>query len=546
MYSSILKKYKILNFDGVIGQKYTISFLKNSLFKNIFYPLYLFSGMRGTGKTTCARLFALMSLCEKLPAFQKNVDTSLPCYNCNSCIAYTKHSHPDIIELDAASHTGVETIRSIIDNAYVLPVLSKKKFYIIDEVHMLSKAAFNACLKIMEEPPINVHFILATTEYHKVLETIRSRSIILQFKPIPHDILKNYLIKIVSAEEIIIQEEAIELIIELSEQSVRDSLNIIDRLRIIDNTISKEMILQEYGSPEKKTIYALFYALLNENTTSYYAEKKNIIIGHYGQKKFFEIAVLFIQELLEKYYLKNEKSYSLAQLNSYLLKLYKYEELFLTSNNPLGILDLFLVNNDKRETNKEDIKLSSGLIEKTDSIIFKKAGTEKDNAIQKISNGQGGLIEEFISHLDSALISILKQGKIEIIDEKNKIEILFKKNFSFYKDFLFTKKNFIEQAMQKTFHKIYLIEYLFTLESNQKSLKEEPAINDKAMIKTPVVFEPIIEKEKNAPSNNKKTYTKYEKKNKKIISPEYTPELLKKIIEILPGITYIKEENYEY
>ena len=253
MKSSLLQKYHINTLEEIVGQINNISFLKNSLFKNIFYPLYLFSGMRGSGKTTCARLFSLSLLCDRLLDFQKNPHQAiLPCYNCYSCILYKKNQHPDIIELDAASHNGIDTIRSVIDNAYMLPVVCKKKIYIIDEVHMLSKAAFNACLKIMEEPPENVHFILATTEIHKVIDTIKSRSIILHFKPIPYSLLFDYLKKIINKENIIAEDKVINNIVELSEGSVRDALNILNRLAMIDEIITQEIVINEYGIIEKE------------------------------------------------------------------------------------------------------------------------------------------------------------------------------------------------------------------------------------------------------------------------------------------------------
>ena len=176
----LTKKYRSKFLSEIIGQPFISQFLLNSLYKNFIYPLYLFSGMRGTGKTSTARIFSISMLCQK---YEEKKIENLPCYQCQSCIAFLDNRHPDIIELDAASNNGVETIRSLIENVSIYPVFGKRKFYIIDEVHMLSKAAFNACLKIMEEPPEHVCFILATTEFQKVLETIRSRSISAAVEP---------------------------------------------------------------------------------------------------------------------------------------------------------------------------------------------------------------------------------------------------------------------------------------------------------------------------------------------------------------------------
>lgn len=133
---------------------------------------------------------------------------------------------------------------------------------------MLTKAAFNACLKIMEEPPTNVHFILATTELNKVIETIKSRSILLQFKAIPKEILRAYLLNIIFLEKLDMGDDSLDLIIQLSEQSVRDALNIINRLSLIDIHITKEMILSEYGFPEKEETEKILVALLKKDYKS--------------------------------------------------------------------------------------------------------------------------------------------------------------------------------------------------------------------------------------------------------------------------------------
>ena len=169
----------------LVGQPLVVRLVKNSLYRNLIFPVYLLIRYSWLWKTSVARIFAAALNCDALEQFQKNPQNQqLPCLACASCQAMQAMNHPDFIEIDAASHTGVDNVRAIIDAASFVPVLGKKKIYLIDEAHMLSKAAFNAFLKILEEPPISVVFMLATTDPHKILETVTSRCFQLFFEPI--------------------------------------------------------------------------------------------------------------------------------------------------------------------------------------------------------------------------------------------------------------------------------------------------------------------------------------------------------------------------
>lgn len=161
-------KYRPQDFNSLVGQEFIKETLKKAVAEDKTVGAYLFTGPRGTGKTSTARIFAKAINCE-------NQKDGNPCNSCDVCKAFAENSLIDIIEIDAASHTGVDNIREIIEKAQFIPTRTKYKIYIIDEVHMLSKGAFNALLKILEEPPKHVKFILATTEIHKVPDTILSR-----------------------------------------------------------------------------------------------------------------------------------------------------------------------------------------------------------------------------------------------------------------------------------------------------------------------------------------------------------------------------------
>jgi DNA polymerase III subunit gamma/tau len=548
---SLLQKYHINTLDEIIGQTNNVSFLKNSLFKNLFYPLYLFSGMRGSGKTTSARLFSLSLLCEKLSEFQKNpLSAPLPCYSCYSCLLYKKNQHPDIIELDAASHNGIDTIRSVIDNTYMLPIACKKKIYIIDEVHMLSKAAFNACLKIMEEPPENVHFILATTEIDKVIDTIKSRSIILYFKPIHQNILFNYIRNIASAQNIVIENKEINTIVDLSEGSVRDALNILNRLVMIDTHITEEIITAEYGIIEKNEVESLLKNILEKNITQYYEKKNKLALAELGKKKFFEYGILFIQKLLQDEYINKKNNYSIATLHSVLLHFYEYEEFFFTSQNPLGLFDLLL---ERPNTNTQNLdRTKNSFIEKNNNNIAVNTSvinntTQEETAPNTIpANTQ---IIEFLKNLETIVNTILSQGKITINNETKKLSVLLKKNFSFYKDFLLSRDSHIKETIKKTFGSLYSIEYIF--EDIETSENLTPKANEKKNINiventiNTTVPPRLDTKEdiRKQPSKYIKNDFANSKNNKKKISPESYSPLLKKISALFPGsATYIEKE----
>src|SRR6476620_3357284 len=196
-YTVLARRYRSTTFDEVIGQDHVARTLKKAIESDRIAHAYLFCGTRGTGKTSTARILAKCLNCEK-----SKEPTSEPCGKCNSCTAIARGDDIDVIEIDAASNTGVDNVRDLIANASYRPARSRFKVYIIDEVHMLSKAAFNALLKTMEEPPEHVRFILATTEVEKVLPTILSRCQRYDFRNIPTREIAGHLKEICKQEKI--------------------------------------------------------------------------------------------------------------------------------------------------------------------------------------------------------------------------------------------------------------------------------------------------------------------------------------------------------
>lgn len=262
---NLARKWRSKNFDEIVGQELPVKMLKNSLYLNHFFPVYLFSGQKGCGKTSTARVFAKAINCSQLEFFQKDPrNIVLPCLACDSCNALALGRHPDFIEIDAASNTGVDNVRHIIDSSALLPLMGRKKIYLIDEAHMLSKAAFNAFLKLMEEPPANVIFILATTDVQKIIETVRSRCFQLFFKPVQDMPLFNHLSRICITENIPFEPEALKIIIKETQGSIRDALNVLEQVRFSDIRVSKQAVYKVLGHLDDERVLHLFTILLHK------------------------------------------------------------------------------------------------------------------------------------------------------------------------------------------------------------------------------------------------------------------------------------------
>lgn len=218
------RRYRPVTFSSVVGQEHITTTLKNSIHNNKLAQAFLFCGPRGVGKTTCARILARTINCTNL------TDDTEACGQCESCQSFNNSNSMNIFELDAASNNGVDAIRSLIEEVRIPPQTGRYKVYIIDEVHMLSQAAFNAFLKTLEEPPTYAKFIMATTEKSKVLPTILSRCQVFDFKRIGIDDIFHHLEYVARQENVTYEEEALRLIAKKSDGGLRDALSTFDQL----------------------------------------------------------------------------------------------------------------------------------------------------------------------------------------------------------------------------------------------------------------------------------------------------------------------------
>ena len=218
------RKYRPQRFIDVVGQKSVSTTLKNAIKNNKLAQSFLFCGPRGVGKTTCARILAKAINCENL------TETIEPCGTCNSCTSFNQSASFNIFELDAASNNSVEDIRNLIEQVRFAPQAGQYKVYIIDEVHMLSQAAFNAFLKTLEEPPSYAIFILATTEKHKIIPTILSRCQIFDFSRITVQDMSEHLARIADDQNVAVEDDALHIIAQKADGGLRDALSIFDRI----------------------------------------------------------------------------------------------------------------------------------------------------------------------------------------------------------------------------------------------------------------------------------------------------------------------------
>jgi len=267
-YRVLARKYRPATFADLIGQESMVRTLTNAIASNRIAHAFLLTGIRGVGKTTTARIIARALNCAEGP-------TITPCGVCENCRMIAEDRHVDVIEMDAASHTGVDDIRSLIDTVRYLPASARYKIYIIDEVHMLSGNAFNALLKTLEEPPPHVKFIFATTESRKIPVTVLSRCQRFDLKRVPLEMLVSHLARISEQEKIAIEQDALKLIALVAEGSVRDALSLLDQAGAHGEkgeTVTAAAIRSMIGSGDNTATFRLLEALLKGDVAATLAQ----------------------------------------------------------------------------------------------------------------------------------------------------------------------------------------------------------------------------------------------------------------------------------
>lgn len=351
-YQALYRKWRPRTFDSVVGQKDITDTLKNAIKRGTISHAFLFAGPRGTGKTSCAKIFAKALNCT-------NLQDGEPCNKCTNCRAADNGSMPDIIEIDAASNNGVDEIRDIRDKAKYAPTQGKYKVYIIDEVHMLSIGAFNALLKTLEEPPEHVVFILATTELQKVPATIISRTQRYNFKRISKADLEKRMKYILDQEEIKYDDKALAVIAQVADGGMRDALSILDQLLSYEKgSVNYNDALQITGFAAKENIEKILLALLNKDAGNALKEtQKELRSGASSKNILDELIDMATNALMiskaggsdESGFISDELVQKIKDIPST-----RYFHLITLANNAL---------NDLRYTNQQQIPLEVFLVE---------------------------------------------------------------------------------------------------------------------------------------------------------------------------------------
>ncbi|PMB45342.1 DNA polymerase III subunit gamma/tau [Fischerella thermalis CCMEE 5205] len=259
-YEPLHHKYRPKSFAELVGQEAIATTLTNAIRASKIAPAYLFTGPRGTGKTSSARILA-----KSLNCLKSDKPTAEPCGVCDVCQGITKGYSLDVIEIDAASNTGVDNIREIIERAQFAPVQCRYKVYVVDECHMLSTAAFNALLKTLEEPPKHVVFVLATTDPQRVLPTIISRCQRFDFRRIPLEAMVQHLSTIATKENININPEAITLVAQIAQGGLRDAESLLDQLSLLSGEVTPDQVWDLVGSVSERDLLTLLGAIATDN-----------------------------------------------------------------------------------------------------------------------------------------------------------------------------------------------------------------------------------------------------------------------------------------
>ena len=381
-YQALYRKWRPRTFDGVVGQTAITDTLKNAIKRGKISHAFLFAGPRGTGKTSCAKIFAKALNCT-------NLQDGEPCNECENCLAADQGTMNDIIEIDAASNNGVDEIRDIRDKVKYAPTQGKYKVYIIDEVHMLSMGAFNALLKTLEEPPEHVVFILATTELQKVPATIISRTQRYNFKRIDqHDLIAR-MTYILGKEKIDFEEKALEVIAQVADGGMRDSLSILDQILSYDqDKVKYEDALRITGYAAQEKIEQVLLDLLNCETSAALEIVHALLQDGASTKNILDELISLTVKGMLAIKSNKEETFLTEDYVSELTKIpeEKFYSLVQAANNAL---------NDLRYTNQQQIPLDVFVVQVTQAPV------KADNAPQQAEAISSNVVQTLKNQIDT-------------------------------------------------------------------------------------------------------------------------------------------------
>ena len=455
---NLTRKWRSKTFKTIVGQDLTLRILQNSLYLGQFFPVYLFSGQKGCGKTSTARVFATAANCDLLPEFQKNPQTVLPCLQCASCVAMQKNQHPDFIEIDAASYTGVDNIRNIIDAASFMPLLGKKKIYLIDEAHMLSKAAFNAFLKLLEEPPMFVMFILATTDSHKILDTVISRCFQLFFDPIDTQKISDHLAMICTTENIPYETAALDLISKETQGSLRDALNLLEQVRFSAKIVELQSVQEVLGHIDQATLLHLMQGIVKNDVHVVLEIAETLQHKSHMAEYVWRQLIKLVYDLILMHHNVSPRGYQPEALG-HLVQITSLPSL-------LYIFDMLCDQEDMlSKTPRKDLALEGSLLRLIKTPMPEYAHTQDALGFAKkksYSHEWESFVQKVGQEHDVVLLSLFKQASFIVHEDSGvQLRISFLKKFEVFKDVLEEKSKIWKKYFYTCFPQEILLEYQF-------------------------------------------------------------------------------------
>ena len=421
-YKVFYRKYRPKNFEELVGQDSIKDVLVNSIKLNRIAHAYIFTGPRGTGKTSTAKIFAKTLNCI-------NNTNGISCDNCDMCNSYNESA--DIIEIDAASNNGVEEIRSLRDSVKIAPYNSKYKVYIIDEVHMLSNSAWNAFLKTLEEPPSHVIFILATTEINKIPDTVMSRCQRFDFSKIPEKLMIEHLLKICKTENINVTDDALKEIEKMSNGCLRDALSYLDKISKFDTEITLDLIEQNFGVLNTHKLENLYNAIELGNVTDVNKLLNDISVSGITPLNFINDFVEYLlNKIITGYNIDLNKVKFIKdlifRLNNIIINFNSVVNPFTLIKVELISLNYFPGNNFVDISQKEvEVVKTDVNIETKENIIEEKTPVskiiKKEEEVKEITNNQVSVNKTKEIRVNNSFVDAAKELKIEFINNWKKL-----------------------------------------------------------------------------------------------------------------------------
>jgi len=476
----LARTWRSSDFQSIKGQDLVVRILQNNLYRGYFFPLYLFAGPRGSGKTSTARIFAAAANCHNIDTFRSAPrEQPVPCRECSSCRALFSGSHPDVIEIDAASYTGVDNVRSIIDSATFLPVMSSNKIYIIDEAHMLSKAAFNAFLKILEEPPQAALFILATTDPSKILTTVTSRSLQLYFQHVDEQVVREHLTHVCEHEDIPYESSGLVRLSQAAGGSIRDALQTLERVYLAHERVSRDAVISTLGEVDEEMMIRLFSVLAQQDMYTSMQYVHDMHLEQYAPMRVWSRIVDMIRALFWGHFGRGDPvwehvdgffdlvhMYQISTLRQLLQLAYTYEQYIVKTTCARSLFEMLLFECKRiidgtamppdntasgSDTPRIDSKQHNTSVSQEDGASSSSEAQSEQTSSSETTDAWERVVAAFENESDPLIASVLKQAYACVWDDAQTLRVVLARELQFYYEWLCNHTD----ALHTIVHRVY-------------------------------------------------------------------------------------------